>query len=219
MQTQTIQSEISQIGHIKYHRRYPRYPVNQWPTINNNWKVRSDFYWWHFYLPFVQHSSNQLGDQNSLFGLTESLRGNQDIDMNQKLKTYIGYQYILQLLCAHNNTTKYWNWWTKVKEYSGKSQDNSDLILHNTTINAGPKKIQLWFRGLSPYYKTVRQCHLKEFQSSNFLVINNITAPVKKGSRWDGWLTSGETTCENYSITYFNDSVDNSILDAEGKFM
>ena len=30
------------------------------------------------------------------------------------------------------------------------------------------------------------------------------------------WLTTGETICKNALITYFNDSVNNSILYAEG---
>ena len=36
MQPQTRQSDISQTDRIKYHRQYPRYPVNQGPIINNN---------------------------------------------------------------------------------------------------------------------------------------------------------------------------------------
>ena len=40
---------------IKYLRRYPRYPVHQVPTINNNWKFHSDCYWWHCYLLVIQH--------------------------------------------------------------------------------------------------------------------------------------------------------------------
>ena len=37
MQPQTKKkSEISQTCRIKYHRRYPIYPFNQGPTINNN---------------------------------------------------------------------------------------------------------------------------------------------------------------------------------------
>ena len=41
---------------------------------------------------------------------------------------------------------------------------------------------------------------------------NNITVTVKKGSRWYGWLNAGETSWKFYSINYFNDSIDNSIL-------
>ena len=66
---------------------------------------------------------------------------------------------------------------------------------------------------MSPSSSTVIQCHLGEFQPSPFLVRNNITVPVKKGSRWYGWLTTGETSCKNSWITYFNDSIYNSILD------
>ena len=35
------------------------------------------------------------------------------------------------------------------------------------------------------------------------------------GGRWYGWLTGEETSCANASITSFNDSVDNSVLDSE----
>ena len=36
MNPQNKQPERSQTGRIKYHILYPRYPVNQGPTINNN---------------------------------------------------------------------------------------------------------------------------------------------------------------------------------------
>ena len=71
-------------------------------------------------------------------------------------------------------------------------------------------------KGLPPSSRTVRQCDLDEFQQYPFLGINNITAPAKKGSRWYDCLTTEETSSKNYSITYINDSADNSILDAEG---
>ena len=74
----------------------------------------------------------------------------------------------------------------------------------------------IWWRGLSPYYRTVRQCHLDEFQTYPFLIINNITVPVLNSSRWYGRLTAEEASWKNDSITYFNDSIDNSILDDEG---
>ena len=76
-------------------------------------------------------------------------------------------------------------------------------------------KLMIQFRGLSPSSRIVTQCHLEEFWPSPFLERNNITVPVKKGGRWYGWLTSGEISCKNAPITYFNDSVDNIILDAE----
>ena len=53
-------------------------------------------------------------------------------------------------------------------------------------------KLIIWCRGLSPSSRTVRQFHLNSFQPSPFPGINNITVPVKKGSRWYGWLTSEE---------------------------
>ena len=77
-------------------------------------------------------------------------------------------------------------------------------------------KFLIWFRGWYPSSSTVRQCHLDEFQPYPFIGINNITVYVKKGSRWSVWLTAEETSCKNASIYYFNDSVDNSILEAEG---
>ena len=45
IQAQDKKSGISYTGHIKYHRRYQIYPVNQGLTINNRWKIRSDFDW------------------------------------------------------------------------------------------------------------------------------------------------------------------------------
>ena len=71
-------------------------------------------------------------------------------------------------------------------------------------------------QGFVPPFRKVRQFHLDEFQPSPFLGINNITVPVKKDGRWDWWLTAEETSYENASTAYFNDSSDNSILDAEG---
>ena len=77
-------------------------------------------------------------------------------------------------------------------------------------------KLSLWWRGLHPSSRIGRQFHLDKFQPSPFLGINNINIPLKKGSSWYGWLTSGETSFKNDSITYFNDNSDNSILDYEG---
>ena len=68
----------------------------------------------------------------------------------------------------------------------------------------------------NPSYRTVRQFHLDEFQTYSFPGINNTTVPVKKVSRWYGWLTVEETSCKNTSINYFNNIVDNSNLHAEG---
>ena len=76
-------------------------------------------------------------------------------------------------------------------------------------------KLLILCRGLYPPSRTVRQRHLDEFKPFPFLGINNITVPVKKGSIWYGWLTSENTSFKNDSITYFNDSVDKSILDGE----
>ena len=41
-----------------------------------------------------------------------------------------------------------------------------------------------------------------------------MTADVKSGGKWSGWLTSGSG--KNSSIAYFNYSVDKIIMDAEG---
>ena len=76
-------------------------------------------------------------------------------------------------------------------------------------------KLLIWFRVLSPYSRTVRKFYLYSFQTSPFLGINNITVPVKKGSIWYVWLPAEETRCNNNSTTYFNDSSDNSNLEAE----
>ena len=50
---------------------------------------------------------------------SQMLRVKQDINMNQKMKTHSGAQQSLQIYCAYPNTTKYWKWWTRVKECWG----------------------------------------------------------------------------------------------------
>ena len=77
-------------------------------------------------------------------------------------------------------------------------------------------KLMIWFRDPTPSSRKVRQCQSDEFQPYPFLGINNITVPVKKGRKLFGWLTSKEKIFTNASITSFDDTVDNSILDAEG---
>ena len=122
MQPQTKQSDISQKGHIKYHRRCPIYPVNQRPIINNNRKVHSSCYWWNWYPPVIQRSLPQWGSHRSFFVWQKSLqtlRVDHYIDMKCQVKTYSGAQRILQLWCAHIKTIKYWKWWTRVKECWG----------------------------------------------------------------------------------------------------
>ena len=107
-------------------------------------KVHSDFYWWHCYLPVVQHSIPQWGYQHYLFvwqKYSQILRVNQDIDMKWQVETDSGAQHILQLCCAHTRTTKYWNRWTIVKESWEETQDNNELILRNTIINSILQKI------------------------------------------------------------------------------
>ena len=71
-------------------------------------------------------------------------------------------------------------------------------------------------RGLSPFSRTVRQCHLDEFRLYPFIGRNIITAPVKKGSRQYERFAAELKSYNNDSSTYFNDSVDNSILYDEG---
>ena len=73
MQPQTKKMERSQTGRIKYHIWYPVHLGNQGPTINNNIKVHSYFYWWHCYLLVIQRRVPQWGSRHSLFGLTGSL--------------------------------------------------------------------------------------------------------------------------------------------------
>ena len=77
-------------------------------------------------------------------------------------------------------------------------------------------QVLIWCRGLNPYSRTVRQYYLYKFQPSHFLGSNIITLTVKNCGRWDGWLTAEEKICKEAPINYFNDSGDNSILDAEG---
>ena len=55
----------------------------------------------------------------------------------------------------------------------------------------------------------------KNFNPTPFLKNNIINVPIQKGRRWYGLLTAEETSCNNASINYFNDSFDNIILDAE----
>ena len=77
-------------------------------------------------------------------------------------------------------------------------------------------KIDDTIQVLPPYYRTARQCKFDEFKPYTLIGINNITVPVKKGSRWYGWLTNENFFSNNNSTTYFDDRVDNSILDSEG---
>ena len=77
-------------------------------------------------------------------------------------------------------------------------------------------QLLIWRRGLFTSSRTVRQCNLDELQPLELIGLNNITVPVKKGGRLYGWLTAEENVYKNHSITYFNDSIDNSIRDAEG---
>ena len=56
---------------------------------------------------------------------------------------------------------------------------------------------------------------MDEFQTSPFLGNNHINVPIQKAGRLYDWFVAGETICKNDSITYFNDSTDNSILDTE----
>ena len=50
-----------------------------------------------------------------------------------------------------------------------------------------------------------------------FLKNKSINVPVQKCSRLYELFAAKETSCGNGSIAYFDDSIDNSILDAEGK--
>ena len=56
-----------------------------------------------------------------------------------------------------------------------------------------------------------------KFNPIPFLKNKNINVPIQKGNRWYEWFSAEETSFKNNSINYFNDSVDNSILDAKGK--
>ena len=77
-------------------------------------------------------------------------------------------------------------------------------------------KLLIWYRGLSYSSRKIRNFHLDEFQPCTFFGKINITVPMKKGGIWYWWLTAGEKSWKNASITYFNDRIDNSILYAEG---
>ena len=54
------------------------------------------------------------------------------------------------------------------------------------------------------------------FNPLPFLKNNNITVTIKNGSRWYKWFAADWTSLMIYPVDLFNDSVDNSILDAEG---
>ena len=56
----------------------------------------------------------------------------------------------------------------------------------------------------------------KNFNPLPFLKNNTIHLPILKGGIWYEWFAAGETSCNNDSIKYFSDSVDNSIMDSEG---
>ena len=56
--------------------------------------------------------------------------------MKHKMKTHSGYQWTLQLCCAHTKTTKTESVEPELKNVREKSQDKNELILHNTIIYA-----------------------------------------------------------------------------------
>ena len=58
---------------------------------------------------------------------------------------------------------------------------------------------------------------LDKFKSYPLLENNNINIPIQKGSIWYERFAAEERSWNNASITYFNCSVDNSILDSEVK--
>ena len=99
---------------------------------------------------------------------------------------------------------------------SGESELKNVVIIYDTIINARWNQVDDMIQGYTPSSRTVRKYHLDRFQPSLFLGINNITVPVKKGIRWYGWLAAEEKSCKNASINYFNDSIDNIILDHKG---
>ena len=64
MQDMTKKSESSYTGHIKYHRQYISYKVNQVPAINNHCKFHLDFDWWYCYPSGIQNNLTWLGTHN-----------------------------------------------------------------------------------------------------------------------------------------------------------
>ena len=77
-------------------------------------------------------------------------------------------------------------------------------------------KLLIQFKYFTPYSVTGRQRHLDVFKPYTLFGRNNITVTLEKFIRWYGWLTAEETSYTNASITSFNDSIDNSIMDYEG---
>ena len=68
-----------------------------------------------------------------------------------------------------------------------------------------------------PLLVHLENCTWKNFNPIPFLTNNNINVPIQKGSRLYEWFAAEGGICKNASISYFNGSVDNSILYAEGK--
>ena len=68
---------------------------------------------------------------------------------------------------------------------------------------------------MPPPSRIVRQGHLDEFQLFPFLGINNINVPVERVAYGMGGSLLGEKIAIMLLINWFNDRVDNSILDAE----
>ena len=124
MQPHSKKSDSSYAGHIKYHRQYPRYPVDQWPTLNNHLK-KSDCYWWYCYIPVIKRSLTQCGAQDSLLvwqKASQTRRGKQYIGKKQKMKTHSGAQHILQIFCAYPKTPNTEIGELELKNFGKKSQ-------------------------------------------------------------------------------------------------
>ena len=71
-------------------------------------------------------------------------------------------------------------------------------------------------QGFWPLFQDSQKRILESLQPYPFLENNNINVPIQKGIRRYEWFAAEWTSCKNASTTYFNDSVYNSILDAEG---
>ena len=78
-------------------------------------------------------------------------------------------------------------------------------------------KLLIWFIGFAPLPENLENSMCRKFNPIPFLKNKNMNLPIQQGGRWYEWFAAEETSCNNASISYFNDIVDTSILDDEGK--
>ena len=105
---------------------------------------------------------------------------------------------------------------TELKNVGDKSQDNNELIIHNTIINAGWNQMSNMVQVFFPLTGQLDNATWMNFNYIPFLAKIFSLYLLEKGDIWYGWFTAAETMVKNDSITSVNDRVDKSILDSEG---